>query len=349
MKLDQALAQSIVNKMMQQLPYNINMMNENGYIIASGDPARIHTRHVGAVAAIKQRKTLTMSSSYGENGQPGVNMPVFFEGQVIGVIGITGDPKIVVPFAALLRTATELLISQSKANQLEKQQANQLNQFLYQWAQVKDDIQQHTALILDAKALQIDILKKHSAIAVQSFNIATIPMDADDHTLTISDDVTIILTAHDTTIHRWIKLALQHQFQIGIGQPTTSIGISIAEAVKTLAIDRLFKAKHYLYYHDIAFIDALLQHDLPVADTVAAFEKLNQSEMGHELIDTFVAFIENNQNINQTAAMLHIHRNTLHYRLTKIKITLGLDPHQLTDLFKLYVGYLNFAQKIYQN
>jgi carbohydrate diacid regulator len=345
MKLDQTLAQSIVNKMMQQLPYNINMMNEKGYIIASGDASRINTRHVGAVAAIQQRKTLTMSTSYGKNGQPGVNMPVFFEGQVIGVIGITGDPNIVVPFASLLRTATELLISQNKTNQLEQQQANQLNQFLYQWAQVKDDIQQHTALILDAKALQIDVLKKRNAIAVQDFNTATIPMDADDHIIVISDDITVILTTHHTTIQRWIKLANAKHFQIGIGQATTKIGISIAEAVKTLAIDRLFKAKHYAYYHDVAFIDALLQHHLPVDDVVTAFETLNQSEMGRELIDTLMAFIENNQNINQTAAALHIHRNTLHYRLERLKTEVGLDPHQLTDLFKLYVGYLNFAQQ----
>ena len=345
MKLDQTLAQSIVNKMMQQLPYNINMMNEKGYIIASGDASRINTRHVGAVAAIQQRKTLTMSTSYGKNGQPGVNMPVFFEGQVIGVIGITGDPEIVVPFASLLRTATELLISQNKANQLEKQQANQLNQFLYQWAQVKDDIHQHTALILDAQALQIDVLKKRSAVAIQDFNTATIPMDADDHTIVISDNITVILTTHDTTIQRWIKLATTHQFQIGIGRPTTRIGISIAEAVRTLTIDRLFKAKHYAYYQDVAFIDALLQHQLPVDDVITAFKRLNQSEMGRELIDTLVAFIENNQNINQTAAMLHIHRNTLHYRLERLKTESGLDPHQLTDLFKLYVGYLNFAQQ----
>ena len=42
MKLDPKLAQSIVDKMMESIPYNINMMNESGYIIASGDKDRIN-------------------------------------------------------------------------------------------------------------------------------------------------------------------------------------------------------------------------------------------------------------------------------------------------------------------
>ncbi|WP_243676593.1 sugar diacid recognition domain-containing protein [Secundilactobacillus collinoides] len=55
--------------------------------------------------------------------------PYFFGNSIIGVIGITGDPEVVLPFAALLRTATELLISQNQANQIEKENENRLNRF----------------------------------------------------------------------------------------------------------------------------------------------------------------------------------------------------------------------------
>ena len=53
MKLSVSLSQSIVDRMMKQIPYNINMMNEHGVIIASGDPNRIGSRHIGAVSAIE--------------------------------------------------------------------------------------------------------------------------------------------------------------------------------------------------------------------------------------------------------------------------------------------------------
>ncbi|QLQ62356.1 hypothetical protein HHK02_03345 [Limosilactobacillus reuteri] len=53
MELKPELAQSIVDHMMTQIPYNINIMNKKGYIIASGNKSRINTLHVGAVDAIK--------------------------------------------------------------------------------------------------------------------------------------------------------------------------------------------------------------------------------------------------------------------------------------------------------
>src|SRR5699024_5789070 len=86
MELKPELAQSIVDHMMTQIPYNINIMNKKGYIIASGNKSRINTLHVGAVDAIKQRKTLPMEQQYGNHGQPGVNMPLKFKNEIIGVV-----------------------------------------------------------------------------------------------------------------------------------------------------------------------------------------------------------------------------------------------------------------------
>lgn len=347
MELGHELAQSIVDKMMKQLPFNINMMDENGYIIASGDPDRINSLHVGALDAIKQRKTLTMSDSYGENGQPGVNMPVFFENTIIGVIGITGDPDTVLPFASLLRTATELLIAQSHANQIEKENENRLNRFLFQWAQVTDNIEQHTDLILDAKELHIDIFKERIAIAinVKNSNHVNFPLEMDDYLITLSTSRVVILTTYLETIKRCLKICKHKKLDIGVGRKTNIVGTSINEALKTLEIANIFKDKNYLYFDQIEFIYSLLQSNLPVTDLVSKLDQLDQTAMGSDLINTLLEFIENNQNINQTAETLHIHRNTLNYRLNKIKDELELNPRKLIDLFQLYVAYLYFSEK----
>lgn len=47
-------ANMIVSKLMADIPYNINIMNEQGFIIASGKEYRIGERHRGAERAIKQ-------------------------------------------------------------------------------------------------------------------------------------------------------------------------------------------------------------------------------------------------------------------------------------------------------
>ncbi|GAF39786.1 sugar diacid utilization regulator [Agrilactobacillus composti DSM 18527 = JCM 14202] len=345
MELEPQLAQSIVDKMMNQLPFNVNMMNKHGVIIASGDPSRINSLHVGAQDAIKQRKTLTMASSYGEHGQPGVNMPVFFGKSIIGVIGITGDPKTVLPFASLLRTATELLLAQNRTNEIEKENENHLNRFLYQWSQIKDDISNHTALMLDAKELHIDLTRKRVAIAIDAKKCPALTTEADDYNFSLAAHKIIILTTHRSTVDRCIKLCKRRHLHMGVGRKTTSVGISINEALKTLDIAAIFQAKNYLYFDQVEFMYALLQSNLPVQHIVDELKALNESIKGKELIETLLCFIENNQNINETAAALHVHRNTLNYRLNKLTERLNLNPHKLIDLFQLYVGYLYFSQQ----
>ena len=57
LKLDKIQANKIVEKLMADIPYNINIMDERGKIIASGDSAR-GERHRGAERAINERKIL---------------------------------------------------------------------------------------------------------------------------------------------------------------------------------------------------------------------------------------------------------------------------------------------------
>lgn len=47
-KLSKTIAQKIVLEMMNVIPYNINVMDENGVIIGSGDIRRIGNIHEGA-------------------------------------------------------------------------------------------------------------------------------------------------------------------------------------------------------------------------------------------------------------------------------------------------------------
>ena len=58
LKLDKIQANKIVEKLMADIPYNINIMDERGKIIASGDSARIGERHRGAERAINERKNI---------------------------------------------------------------------------------------------------------------------------------------------------------------------------------------------------------------------------------------------------------------------------------------------------
>lgn len=57
MKLSRKIAQKIVEEMMNVLPYNINVMNERGIIIGSGEHDRIGHIHEGSLEVIKLNRT----------------------------------------------------------------------------------------------------------------------------------------------------------------------------------------------------------------------------------------------------------------------------------------------------
>lgn len=59
--LNRELAQNIVNKMMEVIPYNVNIMNHKGVIIGSGDSSRIGMIHNGALEALRVKKVVEIS------------------------------------------------------------------------------------------------------------------------------------------------------------------------------------------------------------------------------------------------------------------------------------------------
>ena len=56
MKITHKLAQDIVDKTMSILEKNINIMDEKGVIIGSGDKSRLNQYHEGAAQVIKEGK-----------------------------------------------------------------------------------------------------------------------------------------------------------------------------------------------------------------------------------------------------------------------------------------------------
>ncbi|SED80003.1 Sugar diacid utilization regulator [Arthrobacter alpinus] len=76
-----------------------------------------------------------------------------------------------------------------------------------------------------------------------------------------------------------------------------------------------------------AFID---EQDMADADDLAALQA-HDNEHQSEYVDTLRAYLESNGNISAMAARLHVHNNTVRYRLTRLAADFGLDlddPHK---------------------
>ncbi|MDE3725030.1 sugar diacid recognition domain-containing protein [Nocardiopsis sp. N85] len=111
--LSGALAQRVVDLIAPTISHNINVMDEHGTIIACLDPERRGTLHRGAQRVIAEgRAVLIDSPEPGTSDRPGANEPLMIDGELRGVIGITGDPREVAPLARVVALSVRLLIAQ---------------------------------------------------------------------------------------------------------------------------------------------------------------------------------------------------------------------------------------------
>lgn len=123
MRITAELAQPIVERAIAILQRNINIMDEQGIIVGSGDPARIGTFHEGASLAIRTGAVQEIhpdEAARWEGARPGINLPIAVGGRIVGVIGITGPPWEVRPFGELLREMAQLMLLRAHAAEVER-------------------------------------------------------------------------------------------------------------------------------------------------------------------------------------------------------------------------------------
>lgn len=136
MLLDDKLAQQIVDRTMKIIGTNINVMDQYGIIISSGDSLRIGQIHDGALLAINHGDTveITEQSSHGLKGvKPGINLLLKYNQEIIGVVGITGNPDDIRNYAAMVKMTSELIIERSLLIEQLQWDKRHVEEFISSW------------------------------------------------------------------------------------------------------------------------------------------------------------------------------------------------------------------------
>ena len=107
--IEPELAKKYIERLTQYTEYNINIMNEEGLIIASRDPQRIGKYHAVADRIIHGQEEIVVIRDEKEfpGVLPGINMAIMHEGRKEGVIGVTGDPDAIRDVALITRLALD--------------------------------------------------------------------------------------------------------------------------------------------------------------------------------------------------------------------------------------------------
>ncbi|MCD8188184.1 MAG: helix-turn-helix domain-containing protein [Ruminococcus sp.] len=133
------------------------------------------------------------------------------------------------------------------------------------------------------------------------------------------------------------------RINVGIGTVVTGVkdlARSFKEAQTALEVGKVFDTDKAIVSYDNLGIARLIYH-LPttLCETFLheVFKQGSIDSLDHETLFTIQKFFENNLNVSETSRKLFVHRNTLVYRLEKIKKLTGLDLREFDHaiIFKI--------------
>ncbi len=140
-------------------------------------------------------------------------------------------------------------------------------------------------------------------------------------------------------------LSSEFYTRVNVGIGTAVIGVkelarSFKEAQMALEVGKVFDTDKAIVSYDNLGIARLIYH-LPtvLCETFLheVFKVGSIESLDHETLFTIQKFFENNLNVSETSRKLFVHRNTLVYRLEKIKKLTGLDLREFDHaiIFKI--------------
>jgi carbohydrate diacid regulator len=149
---------------------------------------------------------------------------------------------------------------------------------------------------------------------------------------------------------RQVSDTLQSEFyskvSIGIGTAAESIkdlARSFKEAQVALEVGKVFDTeKDIVAYENLGIGRLIYQLPTTLCEMFLQeiFKKESLDQLDHETLQTIQCFFENNLNVSETSRKLFVHRNTLVYRLEKIKKMTGLDLREFDDAITFKVALM---------
>ncbi|RWR00461.1 transcriptional regulator [[Pantoea] beijingensis] len=373
--LNTRLAQDIVARTMKIIDSNVNVMDARGRIVGSGDRERIGELHEGALLVLSQARVVDIDDAVAKHlhgVRPGVNLPLRIDGEIVGVIGLTGDPLSLRHYGELVCMTAEMMLEQARLLHMLAQDSRLreelvlnlirseiLSPALTEWAQrLGIDLNQpRVVAVVEVDSGQLGVEsamselqqlqtllttpERDNLIAIVSLTEMVVlkpalnthgRYDRDDHQRRVEQ----LLSRMKESGHLRMRIALGNFFT-GPG----SIARSYRTAHTTMAVGKQRMPEQRSYFYQDLVLPVLLDSlrgGWQANELSRPLAKLKSMDGNGLLRRTLIAWFSHNVQPSATAKALFIHRNTLEYRLNKISELTGLNLGNFDDRLLLYVA-----------
>lgn len=366
MHLTTELAQSIIDRTQQILDFPTNVMDTDGMILASSNPARTYQKHTGAIIALTELKKVEITEQMAlemRGTKPGVNLPIMFQGKAIGVVGVSGPPDKLRYVGELIKMAAEMTVEHAHMLNKTHWSERRKEELILQWIESDNDFE---SIISQAQMLNININKPYTigliefnnSLSLQKFKnwISTnknhiLKAEVSNKRLVLLvEDVPTISSAHPFLeyITEQLTLIFNDNFKLALGrnyQSPKKLNFSYESAIAVLNCGKRLTPNKSIYLYNELELPILFDHQHPgwSNEIIQLPNQLLEKEEPHIktiLRNTLLCWFDNNLDSKKTSELLYIHRNTLRYRLNKISKICNIDLNNHKQIIYLYLSII---------
>jgi carbohydrate diacid regulator len=372
MQLTLESAQQIVNEIGRLVHQQINMMDETGTIIASTDVRRIGQSHEGARRIIMEHLPELYIAPENESptARRGINLPIEFDGKIVGVIGITGGYGEVIGYGQVVKKMTEILIEQRSEMDQQRLDSRVRSRFLEEWV-LGEGLTHASALAERGLTLGIDItaprrilvaslsalerytdtlagqrmLEQAEAVVskeLRSFQGAIILRNSARQILLMPSHSTADLCALAAKLADAVYKACGVHLIVGIDDHPADVHTAYLEA------NRAWRAASHRPGGILSYSEMRLElflDDIPRRRKAEYLHRLFPGSDAAQMrtwVGLLEAWFSAEGSLHTAADALFIHKNTLQYRIRRLQEISGLDVRLPSQAPALYMGMLFF-------
>lgn len=355
MIIEKNVATEIVYKLSETIGQNINIMDTNGIIIASSDPSRIGGTHGGALKVLNEHlpELIVENDAQFEGARSGINLPIVFENETVGIIGITGDVSVVLKYGQIIKHMTEILLLESRAKEQRTIEQKARDRFYEEWLIESLEDKNPSEFARLARDLSIDTNASYRILAlsvskdctpgpdtltdISRYIRNTIKKELNGSAFrTATHMICIIDEAKSSLLEKVMKdvkseilYTYSCPIRIGASNEGATLHLSPACNKATLAMERAVNtnSEDVITYYDDFDINYILKN-LPEEAKTTYLSKLFKG-MAKEDMERALSFasvyLEENGSINSMSERLFVHPNTIKYRISKLTAETGVD------------------------
>ena len=339
--LGQALAQQIANEITDVIGHNVLITDESGIVMGSGDESRVGQFHEASVEVIRSRRTTAHSSEDVRDlvgTLPGVTIPLVIDDTVVGTIGLSGSPEEVVQFGLVVKRQTEILMQEAARIGTRMTHERATAELLREICEWHHSGVAKAQLLRRARTLGHDLNLARRVVLVQSEDteaevavrvVEAVFSSASDLIAPLARMVVAVAAPDEAVTDRCRELVAGAQargskVRVAIG--SAGSGVAELNIAARDAFDALQLGPIVHPHEKVHHIEQVRLHQALSVVPIDSRTRLVEGLLAPLLADrewttlraTLIAWGQAAFNTTRAAENLHVHRNTLIYRLDKI-------------------------------